>query len=282
MATIGANPIQFPVEEFSNRLHQNHRFNLPANQALQITGVDQEACLEPVRAPLNEKLDAIERVFNRILQNQQLRIDDIATEGAIRYDAFAPGSFSIFSSNPLEIRVRPWDVAIAFRSLFDPNRQERNFQFLPHQKIIFTDLNSRAVTWAGNAGLTFWLSNYLRDQTPQGFAVDIIGNQLAIGASDAGTGLALTDDAGLRIRVRKTGPTSNTQAAPVQGTPPQAAHGAAFYDVNQFEQAVAQDAPANDDSSWTEMLGKWVSGIFSSVSSFFSSLFSCLCCKPGQ
>lgn len=282
MATIAANPIQFPVEEFTNRLQQNHIFNLPAHQALQITGIDQETCLEPVRAPLNERLDAIERVFNRILQNQQLRIDDITTEGAIRYDAFAPGSFSILSSNPLEIRVRPWDVAIAFRSLFDPNRQERNFQFLPHQKIIFTDLNSRAVTWAGNAGLTFWLSNYLRDQTPQGFAVDIIGNQLAIGTSDAGTGLALTDDAGLRIRVRKTGPTSDTQAPPVQGIPPQATHGAAFYDASQFEQVLAQNAHADEDSSCTETLDKWFSGIFSSISSFFSSLFSCLCCKPSE
>lgn len=279
MATAAANPLRYSTEEFSQILHQNPRFNLPQNQALQITGIDPEACLEPTRVRPEERLDAIERVFNRVLQDQRLRIDDIATDGALRYNVFAPGSFSILSDSPLEIRARPWDVAIAFRSLFDPNRQERNFRFLPNQQVIFTDLNSRQVTWAGNSGLSFWLSNYFRDQTPQGFAVDITGNQLVIGASDNGTGLALTDDAGLRIRVRRTGAISDALNTAPTGASPQATHASAFYDACEFEEAIPQGPSADAEESCTDMLSGWVSGFFSSISTFFSSLFSCLFCK---
>ncbi|MBS0652840.1 MAG: hypothetical protein JSR39_04845 [Verrucomicrobia bacterium] len=282
MATVTTNTLRYSAGEFSNLLRQNPRFNLLQNQALQITGIDQEACLEPTRVRPEERLDAIERVFNRVLQDQQLRIDDINTDGSLRYNVFAPGSFSILSDSPLEIRARPWDVAIAFRSLFDPNRQERNFRFLPNQQVIFTDLNSRQVTWAGNSGLSFWLSNYLRDQTPQGFAVDITGNQLVIGASDSGTGLALTDDAGLHIRVRRTGATSDALSPAPTGSPPQATHGAAFYDTSEFEEAMPQSFSSDAEESCTDMLSRWVSGFFSSISSFFSSLFSCLCCKSSE
>lgn len=282
MATATTNPLRYSAGEFSNLLRQNPRFNLLQNQALQITGIDPEACLEPTRVRPEERLDAIERVFNRVLQDQQLRIDDIYTDGSLRYNVFAPGSFSILSDSPLEIRARPWDVAIAFRSLFDPNRQERNFRFLPNQQVIFTDLNSRQVTWAGNSGLSFWLSNYLRDQTPQGFAVDITGNQLVIGASDNGTGLALTDDAGLRIRVRRTGSTFDTPNPAPTGASPQGTHGAAFYDTCNFEEAMPQGPSTDAEESCIDMLSGWVSGFFSSISSFFSSLFSCLCCKPSE
>ncbi len=272
MATATTNPSLYSAGEFSNILQQNHRLNLDANQKLQITGIDQEVCLELTRARPEEKLDAIEKIFNRILQDQQLRIDDISTEGVIEYKVSAPGSLSILSNSPLEIRVRPWDVAIAFRSLFDPKQKERIFRFLPNQQVIFTDLNSSNVTWADNSGLYFWLSNYLKDEAPQGFTVDIKGNKLQIGEGDNITGLALTDAVALEIRARRTGPTG-TQTPVTQAPKPQETQGGAFYDACQFEQALVPDSSSDEEESCTEMLSRWVSKFFSSISFFFSSLF---------
>ena len=281
MATSGLNPLRYSANDFSQILHRNPKFNLNASQTLQITDVDQEVCREPTRVPAEQRLNAIEKVFNRVLRTAELRLDDLSTTGELRYDTTAPGSFSIVSNNPLEIRARPWDVNIAFRSLFDPNREERIFRFLPNQHIVFTDLNSRNVIRPDNSDLSLLLNSYLRSSTPQGFAVDIVGNQLVIGSSDNGISLELSDDLGLQLTVRKTEPTPPnpapaTQAAVSSAVLPEAT----FYDVSRFEQILPQQgSSADEEKSYCELFKNWITGIFGSISSFFSSLFCCFCCK---
>lgn len=271
MSTSTPSPLSLNGNQFSQAIQQTASLDLQPNQELQITGIDPALCNQPTQVPPEQRLDAIEKIFNRILRDQHLQIDEIATDGSIRFCDLSNGTFSIRSSESLQLRVRPWDVNVPFQSLFDPNKTIRQFRFLPNQRVVFNDLNSRTVVLDPNENTrNFHLSQYLRTNSPQGFSIDIQGNPLFIGPGNNDSGLALESPEGLKLQVSQTGPISLTAAlsssAPVSQD--------YFTDLADFE--LPQEEPVKEKSC-CQWFTDWIGSIFSAIGSFFSCLFCCNC-----
>ncbi len=255
MATIDR-PFQYSADSFRAAMQQNVRLDLFAGDELRVSGVDGAACQEVADVLPAERLDAIKRLFNRILQPVDLCLDEMVTEGSLQYRVVREGEFTLQADRPLRIGVRPVDVAILFCSLFDPMRSERQLRFLPQQKVYFTDWNFRDVVPCSNvADVGFWFNAHLSRRIPNGFTCDIMApGNLNVASSEDGI-FRMKGDEGIIITIRRR----SLQLAPAPVVLPPAA-----MDLQRFERPRQQGCVAR---------------LLSSISAFFSTLWRVLFCQ---